>query len=67
MNAELKNAIDEAKAAGWVMEAKEIIPGTTGYQLKNPAGEYVRFGGAEESVWQRAYENGELSAQTRKE
>jgi len=57
----LEEAIERAKAAGWVVEAREVIPGTTGYQLKSPEGEYLQFAGSEESCWKKAYQNGVLS------
>lgn len=57
---ELFRAIERAKSAGWVVIATEVIPGTTGYQLKNPDGKYVQFGGSEESVWRKAFERGLL-------
>lgn len=57
----LDEAIEGAKAIGWQVEAVSVIPGTIGYQLKNPDGEYVQFAGSEESCWANAYERGLLT------
>jgi len=54
----LEAAIKEAGAAGWRVEAFQMVPGTTGYQLKSPDGDYVQFGGSEENVWRKAFERG---------
>jgi len=62
MDEQLQKVVMRAKINGWKIEQVEVIPGTVGYQLKNPEGEYVQFGGDEEKVWMMAYHNGLLPA-----
>lgn len=56
----LEAAIERAKKAGFTVETYAIMPGTTGYQLRSPHGEYVQFGGSETGLWKNAWINGHL-------
>jgi hypothetical protein len=59
MDPKLQEAKDNALAQGWEIEAVPL-GNATAYQLKNPEGKYVQFGGTEESVWRHALERGIL-------
>lgn len=59
MSPEIQNAKIDALSKGWIVEVVSIDR-TDVFQLKNPQGKYVQFGGTEESVWRHAYERGIL-------